>query len=125
MSRTLGLSLLIASHGLLACSGRDVALAESLTAGNVARGQQTFHRLGCGSCHHIDGDRSTQGHAGPALNEFALQSYLPGGLANEPAALKRWIRHPREVAPGTAMPDLGVGEAEEVAHQHLGPQVRL
>jgi cytochrome c len=93
-----------------ACSARDVALAEGITGGSAARGRGAFHRLGCGSCHEIDGDRTAQGHAGPSLDEFALQSYLPGGLANEPVGLMRWIRHPREVAPGTAMPDLGVRE---------------
>jgi cytochrome c len=104
--------LCAASDAAAGCSARDEALAESITAGNAARGRQAFHRLGCGSCHEIDGDRTTQGHAGPRLEEFALQSYLPGGLANEPAALVRWIRDPRDVAPGTAMPDLGVAEQD-------------
>jgi cytochrome c2 len=95
-----------------ACSGRDVALAESITAGNVARGRHAFRARGCGSCHEIDGNRTTQGHAGPALNKFALQSYLPGGLANEPDSLVHWLRVPRHVVPSTAMPELGLGEQE-------------
>jgi cytochrome c len=94
------------------CDSSAVTLAESLTAGNVARGDRSFRRLGCGSCHHVDGDQTRLGRAGPSLDEFAWQAYLPGGQVNEPNALIRWLRFPREVAPGTAMPDLGVTEAE-------------
>jgi cytochrome c len=103
---------LLALVGLVACARDDVELAESITAGNVERGKRAFRRFGCGSCHEVHGDRTSQGHAGPALDHFALQSYLPGGLANTPASLTRWIRRPREVSPNTAMPELGVSEQE-------------
>jgi cytochrome c2 len=95
-----------------ACSSHDVELAEGLTGGSVARGRRAFRHHGCGSCHEIDGDFTSQGHAGPALDELALQSYLPGGLPNEPDALVRWIRFPRHVVPTTAMPELGVNERD-------------
>ena len=32
-------------------------------------------------------------------------------VPNTPEGMTRWIRHPREIDPQTAMPDLGVGEA--------------
>lgn len=104
--------MIVCGGSALGCGRRDVELAESLTDGNVERGKRAFQRLGCGACHHVDGDRTMQGHAGPSLDEFALQSYLPGGLVNQPDALVRWIRAPRQVVPETAMPDLGVGERD-------------
>ena len=97
---------------LLACTTQDSDLAEGITGGSVARGYRAFRRLGCGSCHEIDGDFTTQGHAGPALDEFALQSYLPGGLPNTPESLAKWIRFPRHVVPSTAMPELGVSDQD-------------
>ena len=106
----LGICLLSAASS--ACAGGDRKLAEDITGGRVARGQSAFRRLGCGSCHEIDGDFTTQGHVGPALDEFALQSYLPGGLANTPDTLVRWIRFPRQVVKTTAMPELGVSEKD-------------
>jgi cytochrome c2 len=97
---------------IVGCSRQDEQLAESITGGNVARGHRAFRQRGCGSCHEIEGDFTTQGHVGPDLHEFALQSYLPGGLVNKPDMLVRWIRFPRHVVPSTAMPELGVGERE-------------
>ena len=111
MKASLLLSFALCS-ATLACSRDDSELAEGLTGGSVARGYRAFRRLGCGSCHEIDGDFSTQGHAGPALDEFALQSYLPGGLPNKPDSLVKWIRFPRHVVPTTAMPELGVNDQD-------------
>src|SRR5207253_624629 len=110
--RIIPVAVVVCYGALSGCSRTDVELAESISAGNVARGYRTFRRLGCGSCHEIDGDQTTRGHVGPALDEFALQSYLPGGLVNEPDSLVRWLRFPRELAPGTAMPDLDVSEQD-------------
>jgi len=43
---------------------------------------------------------------------MAERAWVAGVLPNEPAALVRWIVDPRAVDPRTAMPDLGVSEAE-------------
>ena len=106
-------TLLLFGLGHAACTDeRAIRLAEELTGGSVSRGQSSFRKRGCGSCHEISGQGSAQGHVGPALDGFAKQAYLPGGLPNEPNSLARWLQHPRQVQPTTAMPDLGVSERE-------------
>ena len=112
MTVRVALILSTLSLSLQGCPRDDVELAESITAGKVDRGYRAFRRFGCGSCHEIAGDVTTHGHVGPALDEFALQSYLPGGLPNTPDTLVRWIRFPRQVSPKTAMPELGVSERD-------------
>jgi cytochrome c2 len=97
---------------LLGCSDQDVRLAQDITGGNVERGKAAFRKYGCGSCHEVHGEQTAQGSAGPSFHDFALQGYLPGGLTNSPDNLTLWIRHPREVEPKTAMPELGVGAAD-------------
>jgi cytochrome c1 len=37
---------------------------------------------------------------------------LAGKLDNNPDNLQRWIRDPQSVTPGTAMPDLRVGQSD-------------
>jgi cytochrome c1 len=42
----------------------------------------------------------------------AVRVIIGGHLANKPENMERWIRDPQHVAPGTAMPDLKVGETD-------------
>jgi len=106
--RVVGMLLLVAS----ACSQGSERAVEELTGGSVARGKQAFRDYGCGTCHEVHGEHMAQGNVGPSFHDFAKQSYLPGGLINSPTTLVRWIRHPREVEPRTAMPDLAVSERD-------------
>jgi cytochrome c1 len=39
-----------------------------------------------------------------------LRAIIAGRLSNPPANMEKWIRDPQHVSPGTAMPDLNVGE---------------
>ena len=55
--------------------------------------------------------RSATGIVGPPLDGIAVRAIIGGHLANTPDNMQRWIRDPQHVAPGTAMPDLHVGEA--------------
>ena len=60
---------------------------------------------------------------GPALTGLREKQYIAGQVPNAPEALVRWILDPQAVAPGTAMPDLGLTEAEiadieQVGHRH-------
>ncbi len=87
-------------------------LAAMHTGGDVEAGRAALVRHGCGGCHRISGVPGASGRVGPSLAGLARQSYLAGRLPNQPDELVRWIRHPREVDPRTAMPDLGVGETE-------------
>jgi cytochrome c1 len=49
---------------------------------------------------------------GPSLDGIAVREMVAGRLGNSPDNLQRWIRDPQAVSPGTAMPDLNVGERD-------------
>jgi cytochrome c2 len=89
---------------------RTHAAAE--TGGDPRRGEALFIQYGCGSCHALNGVRTATGMVGPPLDGVALRVIIGGHLANTPSNMEHWIRDPQHVAPGTAMPDLKVGEAD-------------
>ena len=85
----------------------------SITAsGDPSRGEALFIQYGCGSCHALRNVRNATGMVGPPLDGVALRVIIGGHLANKPENMERWIRDPQHVAPGTAMPNLEVGEAD-------------
>jgi cytochrome c1 len=98
----------------LAGCRRDAAREEAmtLTGGDPDKGIVAIGRYGCGSCHDIPGVRSARGTVGPPLGRIAARTYLAGRLSNSPANMVRWIRHPQHVEPGTAMPEMGVTDAD-------------
>jgi len=80
--------------------------------GDPQRGAVAIERLGCGACHVIPGISGADGTVGPPLTDFSHRGYIAGELPNNGPNLIRWLMDPRAVEPGTAMPDLGIGEAE-------------
>ena len=82
------------------------------TGGDPDRGEAMFIQYGCGSCHALKGVRGATGLVGPPLDGIAQREIIGGHLANKPENMERWIRDPQRVAPGTAMPDLHVGDAD-------------
>lgn len=80
--------------------------------GDPEAGRVALARLGCSSCHAIDGIRAAGGQVGPPLNDLRSRRYVAGRLPNTPENLVRWITDPRGVSPGTLMPDLDVIELE-------------
>jgi len=86
--------------------------ASIATGGDPARGEAMFIQYGCGSCHALRNVRNATGTVGPPLDGIALRAIIGGHLANTPENMQRWIRDPQHVAPGTAMPDLKVGERD-------------
>ena len=82
--------------------------AETISGGNVDRGKQRFIAYGCGGCHSLTGVPGARGLVGPTLDGVGSRVMLGGRLANTPPNLMRWIADPQGVAPGTAMPNLGV-----------------
>ena len=86
--------------------------ARSETGGDPRRGEAMFIQYGCGSCHALRNVRTATGMVGPPLDGVALRVIIGGHLANNPSNLQKWIRDPQHVAPGTAMPDLHVGEGD-------------
>jgi cytochrome c len=92
--------------------GRMRMHASIATGGDVRRGEAMFIQYGCGSCHALENVRTATGMVGPPLDGVALRVIIGGHLANNPQNMERWIRDPQHVAPGTAMPDLQVGEGD-------------
>jgi cytochrome c len=84
----------------------------ALPEGDAARGRALIVDYGCGACHVIPGIHSARGRVGPQLHDLRSQVYLAGRLPNTPENLARWIQDPQGISPGTAMPDLGVGDDE-------------
>ena len=86
--------------------------ASIATGGDPSRGEALFIQYGCGSCHALRNVRNATGMVGPPLDGVALRVIIGGHLANKTENMERWIRDPQHVAPGTAMPNLEVGEAD-------------
>ena len=49
---------------------------------------------------------------GPSLTQIRDRSYVGGVMPNSADNLVKWIMHPRQYSPNTAMPELGVTRAE-------------
>ena len=75
--------------------------------GDPERGRALVVAYGCPSCHAVGGG-AVRGMVGPPLNDVGARSYIAGRFPNIPGVMQQWLQHPREMKPGTAMPDLGV-----------------
>jgi putative membrane protein len=112
--RLVSTTALLAGGGLLsvsACHGESEPL-QSVVGGDAARGKQKIETYGCGSCHVVPGIRTARGAVGPPLTAFGRRSFIAGELPNTSDSLIRWIENPQSVEPGTAMPNLGVGDRD-------------
>jgi cytochrome c2 len=96
---------------LAACS-KQLPTTEPLTGGNPRTGQQLVARYGCAACHEIKGIAHADSKVGPSLTQIRDSGYVGGVLPNSADNLIKWIMHPRTYSPKTAMPELGVSEAE-------------
>ena len=83
-----------------------------VAGGDAARGRQAMTDLGCGACHRIPGVRNARAMVGPPLDDYAQRGYIAGMLPNRPGNLVAWLRDPPSIRPGTAMPDLGLSDAQ-------------
>ena len=86
--------------------------AAAATGGDPARGEAMFIQYGCGGCHALRHVRKAVGAVGPSLDGIAVRAMIAGKLDNTPSNLQAWIRNPQHISPGTAMPDLHVGEQD-------------
>jgi cytochrome c2 len=86
--------------------------AAAATGGDPSRGEAMFIQYGCGACHRVAHVRKATGLVGPPLDGIAVRAMIAGKLDNSPDNLEHWIRDPQAVSPGTAMPDLNVGERD-------------
>lgn len=105
----------LAAVPLVGCargSGLSDDEAERLTGGRPSRGALAIRQYGCPSCHTIAGIPGADAVVGPPLNAIASRAYIAGVLTNSPTNMTRWIQHPQEVDPHTAMPEMGVTAAD-------------
>ncbi len=106
--------LAVAAATVVGCAGPEERAAppQQVLHGSPGRGAQLINSYGCATCHTVPGVRGADGTVGPPLTKFGLRSYIAGELPNSEDNLVRWIQDPQDVEPGTAMPDLGVTEAD-------------
>jgi cytochrome c len=105
------LALAVIGLAIAGCTG-DTQTASAITGGDAFRGREAIRRYGCTTCHSIPGVPGATGTVGPPLDKIARRTYVAGRLENTPANLQRFIRHPQQVDPPNAMPDVGVTEAD-------------
>lgn len=94
-----------------------LAACGELPAGPVAgadaqRGREEIRRHGCVACHTIPGVGGPRANVGPPLDHLARRAYIGGVVPNQPAELIGWLIDPPRVGPGTAMPNMGLSEAQ-------------
>ncbi len=107
------LMLSAASIALVGCTGgRKLQPYAVEVSGNPQRGKKLIVGYGCGSCHTIPGIYTARGVVGPPLFFFSRRTMIAGELPNSPDNLVRWIKNPKAVEPGTAMPDLGLSDEQ-------------
>lgn len=86
--------------------------ARQLTRGEPSAGREAIQRRACGGCHTIPGVNGAKGKVGPPLTAFAGRGYIGGRIGNTPDNLVGWIMDPHATDPQSAMPPMGIGEAE-------------
>jgi cytochrome c1 len=109
------MGLIAAAMSVLAgCAGHVTGVPEPRQSADerIAAGRRLMAHYGCGSCHYIPGVPGADAMAAPPLDYFYQRSTIAGQLGNNEANLIQWIQDPQAIAPGTAMPDLGVSEEE-------------
>jgi cytochrome c2 len=69
----------------------------------------------CGACHIVPGVRSTVGRVGPSLDGIASRQFIAGRFVNNHATMVEWLMRPQAMAPGSAMPDMGLSRSQAMA----------
>jgi len=78
----------------------------------LQRGEQVFLGSTCIMCHTVNGT-TAQANFGPDLTHVGGRTTLAAGmLRNTPQDLKRWIRDPQKIKPGTSMPASTLPDAD-------------
>jgi mono/diheme cytochrome c family protein len=80
--------------------------------GDAVRGKMALMQYACTTCHRIPDVVGDHAPVGPPLDRIATREYLAGVIPNTPENMVRWLRAPQEIAPRSAMPDLGVTERD-------------
>jgi cytochrome c len=107
-----GVVALMSAVFLSSCQPVDRNPPPEVNGGDPAAGANDISHSGCGGCHVIPGIDGADGTVGPPLTDFGHRGFIAGQLANKPSNLMLWLQDPKEVEPGTDMPDLGLDAAQ-------------
>ncbi|SFV15976.1 c-type cytochrome [Pseudoduganella namucuonensis] len=77
-----------------------------------ARGRVALTQYACHACHLIPGVTGSRVYVGPPLAGVAARRFIAGRVPNSFDGMVGWIRDPQRTDPRTAMPNLGVSEAD-------------
>lgn len=102
-----GVALLLAG-----CRDDPAPRPPGTDVGDPAAGATAIEAYGCGACHAIPGVRGADSLVAPPLDGWGHRSFIAGAVANDFDNLVAWIQDPDTVEPGTAMPDVGVTDAD-------------
>lgn len=94
-----------------ACDGEAPA-RHAIPGADSGTGGALIVQFGCGACHRVPGIRGAIGLVGPPLDAWGRRTYVAGRVGNTPENLVRWLLDPPSIDPETAMPNLGLSEAE-------------
>jgi cytochrome c len=108
----LGVALALLFLSIACEGGKKTNVVAVYTGGDAQRGANLIENYRCGACHMIPGIHNADGLVGPPLMLFSRRTFIAGELPNTPENLVRWIRSPKSVEPGTAMPALGLSDQE-------------
>jgi mono/diheme cytochrome c family protein len=108
------LSTLSASEYRTATSGQPQCMPRQgqRSAGDADRGRRALSQYGCNGCHIIPGVTGADVHVGPPLHDVGRRQLIAGQVPNTPENMVRWLLDPQAIDPRTAMPKLGIVEAD-------------
>lgn len=75
-------------------------------------GKVVFLSKGCTGCHTVQGIPEAQGKVGPELTHEASNPLIAGALPNTEENLRKFLKDPATVKPGTVMPNLSLTDRE-------------
>ena len=78
----------------------------------VSAGRRIFEATSCINCHAIAGTRAN-GRFGPDLTHVMSRDTIASGVVdNTPQNLRRWVRNPDDIKPGSRMPAMNLSDQE-------------
>lgn len=108
----LALSCVAACGNVESPLAQDTISAGRLDEADLEQGRRLIAEKGCVACHVVPQVRSPVSTVGPPLNNIRTQAYLSGLLPNTPANLVQWLLNPPAINPRTAMPNVGLSQAQ-------------
>jgi cytochrome c len=97
---------------LFSLAGCNEPPRTQIAGADAERGKAAIQRHGCIACHAIPGIPNPGSNVGPPLDKMAKRAYVAGVVPNLPTEMVRWLRNPPQVDSRTAMPNMGISEAE-------------